>query len=553
MAFKLKYYDKHFLLNVPEIEKWICKNIPREEYIVPQRGKDALTDLTFPLFPAEPRKFKLNELYYPTGARWAEFYGLMSGPDAEDLILNENKTGSLVIKQDADRIVDTNMYLLPPIPLSTLDLSSNTEGRVDDPFGKGSLYLIRLVDERYFWQYRKCHFSFEECVTTWVDLLNNIKSALGISFTTPSISGVYGHPSIYSDLCYINSGANAGIVLEAVLYNIGCIIQRKLDGTYEIKKLLDLADEQGIDSGTDIQSDEKMRCGGKIKFDSLKFILPAECEVYYPYWWVPKAEWETDHPLHLRSPLSAIKYGRYVAPITGGHAGTVKTFRNTAKILNSPFGISNISKLNALTVKIAQDFLVRRFLAERDEVWNNIIKPTEINGFDYYWEFSATDCRTRIKTEYVECENLMHDFCEDESTSTSTTSTSTTTTSTSTTGTTTTSTTTTSTTSTSTTSTTTGTTTTGEPECIDSIGGINFADIPIAETMETTDWVLILKGDCLYKINPTDCSSSSTTTTTMEPWFLLEENWEELANKFFANEEKLTKEEFISILTQKVE
>jgi len=111
------------------------------------------------------------------------------------------------------------MYMLPPRPLG------ETAGLVD------GLYLVTLVDERYWWQYVSASL-LGSGDYTWDSLLIELESALGITLAYDPIPLVYGTPE-YDSYFWTNI-ESAAALLDAVAYNIGRVVVRRYDGTYEL-------------------------------------------------------------------------------------------------------------------------------------------------------------------------------------------------------------------------------------------------------------------------------------------------------------------------------
>jgi hypothetical protein len=237
MGFNLSFNGYYFLLETPEIKEWIKNNINIDEaqwILPPRQNQGAYTDLTFALSPPHKHKIKFNTLYYPPGAgQWAEFYGLMDGKQITTLLqqFTVNSSGIFTIQQKSGspiREVRTTMYLLPIVPLSEkgVGISNDYFGRIKtvEHEGKEALYVVRLVDERYFFQYKNTannyFLSDTEC-NEWQPIIDKLVSSLGITVTYQSpISANYYYASGLSDLVEISKAANPAILLDAVLYNL---------------------------------------------------------------------------------------------------------------------------------------------------------------------------------------------------------------------------------------------------------------------------------------------------------------------------------------------
>lgn len=174
---------------------------------------------------------KIGQWYYPTQAsRWSVFRGLATSSQAAAMLEATGGTtpqtfNMMATPQDATNLLgynlSTQMYMLPPRPLSELG------GKYD------GLYLITLVDERYYWQASPVTLAPITAITTWTNLLSTLQTALGISFTYSTIETAWGQPEPDSQL-WANF-ESAAQLLDIVAANIGRTFVRYLNGTYLLK------------------------------------------------------------------------------------------------------------------------------------------------------------------------------------------------------------------------------------------------------------------------------------------------------------------------------
>lgn len=155
------------------------------------------------------QKFKLNRLYWPSRAsRWAYGHYLCNsdsvatisadafpqGQPYQQLLFSignpESNSGTI----NAGETFNAMMYMLPPYPLSGIrGLTGMTQ----------SLYLITLVDERYFWYWQNFGNQTISSSTTWMSLLTTIQTILNTGDPTPTpawtidtINAAYLAPSV---------------------------------------------------------------------------------------------------------------------------------------------------------------------------------------------------------------------------------------------------------------------------------------------------------------------------------------------------------------------
>lgn len=112
--------------------------------------------------------------------------------------------------------LSSQMYMLPPRPLA--DHGQQFDG----------LYLVTLVDERYYFQNTPVSLKVRRG-TTWTSLINQCANALNI-LTVVDIPAVFQAPEPDSHLW--SSMESAAVLLDAIAYNIGDIVVRTLDGRY---------------------------------------------------------------------------------------------------------------------------------------------------------------------------------------------------------------------------------------------------------------------------------------------------------------------------------
>ena len=237
-----------------------------------------------PTIPRECPPPRIHEYFYPIGAsRWSIYRGLATAENVADM----PATGTFVIQIDSTpspeeqsttsttTSVTTTLSMLPPVPIFG----------VDEP----QLYLVTLVDERYFWhQWQNAGvITCTSATATWSDLLEHLANQLDITlnFTTPS--GAYGSPEPDSAL-YSNYESPA-VLLDAVAANVGCVVVRNLgtlEGTYSLQTYADAAAAL-----EDNRSDTTIM--GGLAFDFLDSttptldtpnVMPESVTVVFPRW-----------------------------------------------------------------------------------------------------------------------------------------------------------------------------------------------------------------------------------------------------------------------------
>lgn len=192
-----------------------------------------LAGIASPYQTSQPSpNIRIGDWYYPTTAsRWGVFRGLAMSSMVEAMLkaTQGSNPQTFIMKavpkgpgnfREGDYTLSTPLYMLPPRPLA------EHGGRFD------GLYLVTLVDERYYFQNSpiSLHVAYG---TTWGDLLDSLALALGITLTYSTIPDAYTQPEPDSPLW--SNMESAPLLLDAVAYNLGRVVVRNLDGSYTLK------------------------------------------------------------------------------------------------------------------------------------------------------------------------------------------------------------------------------------------------------------------------------------------------------------------------------
>jgi hypothetical protein len=235
---------------------------------------------------------RINEWFYPHGAnQWSVFRGLATSSMVQAMLLQTmGSNPASFIMQSAPispdnptgdptfYTIETPMYLLPPRPLAE-----------HGGFFNG-LYLITLVDLRYYFQ--GCNSTLWPLLnqnTTWLQLINQLATDLGITLTIPTpIESSYGQPEVDSQL-WTNLESSA-VLLDCVAANVGRTVVRNLDGTFSFLTTAESVTQVQLNRGED--SNVVRLAGGDIFANDNQFagnlgvsrnaVLPESVVVSYP-------------------------------------------------------------------------------------------------------------------------------------------------------------------------------------------------------------------------------------------------------------------------------
>lgn len=350
----------------------------------------------------DPPPLRVNQMYWPTGASRFS-YGLFL-IDRENLTALEAKDckSSYVLKAShetvpavtpdaagtsAKELTFDQIYFLTPHRISGCDTESD-------------LFLLPLVDRRYWWQFIDAEdvktvlqetgsLCQTECKATWNDLLSHIASRIGETYEAGDISSAYGKPDCYE---FNRNHSSLPVFMDAVAASIGKRIVSKLDGTISFQDAADAYDEL-IDN---IATLTNQIAGNDCLGISQKH-LPQQVRVVFPVSYC--------HHLECNGEKHALEYD---VSHPCSKTGYIKTIHSTAVAEyecvceDDREDPANESELQALTDKIGEDWRLWRqydydFTFAAPQAW----EPT---GFDDHilWTFGAEqfDCYDPI-TSYA--------------------------------------------------------------------------------------------------------------------------------------------------------
>jgi len=242
----LTYAGVPLLLEDPghELQAWLQRSLPLEDLRLfgtepvalregrhGARGSDSRysVGLATPNSASGPPRLKINTLWVPTGAsRWSQGLFLCSGANLVNitsLLASDGSAPLKLIQEQAGGDVITTLslqyrkYLLPPRRLAYV-------------IGQQALWLLPLVDKRYFWQWRDFDYQTLDADTTWESLIEYLLTALGLddddedTDTEPSegSSGYDTIPDAYQapDAVELTRHhENAAVLLDAVAASVG--------------------------------------------------------------------------------------------------------------------------------------------------------------------------------------------------------------------------------------------------------------------------------------------------------------------------------------------
>ena len=374
----------------------------------PSRPGPLASGLTFP-WPRQEPHYHLNRLYWPTGAyRWG-FMHLLASSDQVAEIMN-NAYGddgsyfalSLLMgtpdigpqvgapEGNTDNQIDVQMYLLPPTPLSGI------RGLSQANTGTQSLYLLTLVDSRYYWYQNSTGLLEIDPTTTWDNLYATIAGLLGLdpdnTFTWDTIPSQYLQPS---PVMFTLSYQPIPFVLDAIAFNLGQRLVCNFDGSVKIHN----ASTDYVNLTTDFANrPTRLISAGGPRFSPADFTgiagIEGDATALFPQnttlgdMNIGKVQIFYGQACGPTSYLSTYS----VLPGVGGSGSTLTTISFTDDALPCrPAGgcdPDNKQALDDLTQQFAQDFIAW-FNCQFDYVFDGIVN-VQPNGFFDYIEFDYT-------------------------------------------------------------------------------------------------------------------------------------------------------------------
>lgn len=400
---------------------------------------------------------RIGDWYYPNNAsRWSVFRGLATSsmvkamqdaatvavttvtpsPNAIDQPLTQTTrtsaiSGTFVMRaaptnpnnptgSSANYTVTTQMYMLPPRPLAEHDAKYD------------GLYLVTLVDERYYFQGTPVTLHLGKD-TTWTSLIAQLANALGTTVSSESnIQAVYSQPEPDSQLWA--NGEGAAFLLDAVAANLGRTVTRPYVGAVSARYILKTSTESAATVAVNLEYLSKDRAAGGGLFTkgpkqgnlarSKASVAPANYVVTFPKY--VRSDDPVPHFVNSRytnqRPTAWFEdsYGdtwNKTVPIsdggtmTDGVAGVgTQLLHDTAKAIYDAEYVAmagddpvNVSDLSALALQIAKDRWGEQIAAALDESFPGTFKWDPEGIHDLIFTYSSRDRKalTRVmKTEW---------------------------------------------------------------------------------------------------------------------------------------------------------
>lgn len=326
-------------------------------------------------WPFPPRRnlrpIRLGSLWWPRDAQQhAVYHGLCCDDDLKVIRAAAYLGGSYrplpLILDDGSGTgpVTTSLYMLPPRPLAQCP---GREAQARD------LFLLRLVDVRYFWPERAADIAITPGVTTYAALFAAIATGLGITLTVDTISAAYLTPPAELTAHY----ESLPHLLDAACQQVGHRFVRLLNGTCRTQT----ATTAAVSLAAQETRWPKV-AGGVIPAADLPTLPPASVLVAFPT---------------NRDGLEDGTYYPVTAAVPNGHSGT-RTFHDAQRATYVGGVLTNTAALAALTTQVATDLAGWLRIARQDQKYAGVIPYTpEGTSESIEWILREGEASTRVQ------------------------------------------------------------------------------------------------------------------------------------------------------------
>lgn len=421
---------------------WLQEYVPPTAY--PGRNLGGIAHLENQDTP--DNRVLIGDFFYPnTARRWSVFRGLATSSQVKAMVaaaLDGGSTAQPLVIVGAPQSPDnpgnltepwtltTPMHLLPPRPLK--EHGGSCDG----------LYLVTLVDERYYWQFLTATLR-PTITTTWSDLISQVGAVLSAPVSA-SVEADWLQPEADSPL-WCNA-ENAAVLMDALAENVGRTFVRSLGASYSLQTTaeslaLTYASRGPANRVVRLAGGDLFYSGGKLPAGPLapmakNAVVPETVTVTFPqyvygddpvpHFISPRTEnqrpstWFQDSygaVLGITCPLASGDFGagEAVLPTSGGDSLPAKLFtgvtghgswtiQTTAKALyTDELALStdpeNIVDLRKLAVKLTQSYCQAQGAGALDEVYPGTYAWTPEGLHDIVWTYAAS--RRQISTRVM--------------------------------------------------------------------------------------------------------------------------------------------------------
>lgn len=348
-------------------------------------------NLPLPNYPDPPRA-KLSTLYWPSGAaRWARGYFLCTGGQLDEILAatagGDEPATVVMADQDNDTAIEAQMYVLAPRSLTAAT------------GGDELLFLLTLVDQRYFWQFVDSGALKVTRQTTWTQVFSQLEAQLDITIGIDAIASAYGIPDPDE---LTRPYENAALLLDACAHSVGMVVVADLDGAiFIIQPVTSEAVYQA-----NVAAQPTPLAGGDFSLLSESSAYPQQVTVTFQKW-REGAVYPNGDLHHIDVQAGAVGFGGVPGRTKLVHSTAFADFTSLSSLPD------NAANLQALATQIALDYY--QSLSRRYDLSIASIFPWDTTGFDDHVEWSLGRlCGGGQYQAQTRVQSLPYNFGEEE-------------------------------------------------------------------------------------------------------------------------------------------
>lgn len=315
--------------------------------------------------PAPPKSEppRIGVLRWPTGAsRWATCHLIATAEQLADIRTAAGSTAAPMTLMITDSVttITTSMYLLPPRPILQKD--------------SGDLYLLTLVDERWFWWDSGNQSAPITPPSTWGSLLTSLFTSVGVTPTISTIPSGYGEPTpIRWNVLY----KPIPLLIDAAAACVGLRVVRQLDGTVSVQSY---SDASASDTAMWTAYRYEVYTGGQFNALDIARTVPANVSVVF---------WGFD-PVVVNKSLTSLAISAY-----GGRTGLAGRY---GQIVADLPAVADSADQTAYATQAATDYY--NWAQVRSDYTLRGLQNRVLNGNDscQEWVHSPSQMVTRVIT-----------------------------------------------------------------------------------------------------------------------------------------------------------
>lgn len=412
------------VIHQEEVAQWLEHNVsPSEVYEFAERSLNpnftaaginflpwtfpgsSLSGITAPA-PVKPRPIRVGSLFWPVGAsRWAtahflvtagqvdKLYPLAYTTEASDVGVKPTPLDLVMDTSLGDQRVTAKMYMLPPRPLVRLGKRVELGTSTSRTGNRDRLYLLTLVDDRYYWWMRNTQQNpVYANYTNWTDLFDIFALQLEQGVDRDAPDGAYIRPHAYSVFGHMYNVLPP--LMDAAAWNTGMRVVRSLDGNTKFTNLTSSKTTRDANLAL-ADASYKKQAGDKFHLaNDATAIMPRKVRCIFQKWlssFYPLGGWYYHE--EVKSLNEFANFTNYQ-----GHGGE-KLFRmrcpaNINTVEGQPI---NVNTLRNLSARVAEDFYNYLIESNQDAVYAGVAnwKPEGLHDIEWTWRLDR--CNTRIQ------------------------------------------------------------------------------------------------------------------------------------------------------------